>query len=43
MVVVVDGSPGLAETAGRAVGLVDDHQIPGGQLVIASDHGRSRR
>ncbi|WP_406733614.1 hypothetical protein [Streptomyces sp. NBC_01794] len=30
LVVVVDGRPGLAETAGGAVGLVDDGEVPGG-------------
>src|SRR4051812_14523290 len=41
LVVVVDCGPGLAETAGGAVRLVDDHQVPGGHAVVAvgGDHG----
>jgi uncharacterized protein with ACT and thioredoxin-like domain len=31
LVVVVDGGPGLAQAAGGAVGLVDDHEVPGGR------------
>src|SRR5690606_32648518 len=34
LAVVVDGGPCLAEAACGSVGFVDDHEVPGGQVVV---------
>nr|WP_030267322.1 hypothetical protein [Streptomyces violens] len=33
-VVVVDGAPAGSESGAGAVGLIDDHQVPGGQTIV---------